>query len=709
MEVEKLKKETKEKIKKIKAEAKYLKHKDKYDKRNALLAKKGINKFYICFIIESIFLISIELIVKILLGGKALDLSLLRIITGSMVISFIINVIVNNLKFRKAILLVFNFFMVFYAWLQVGFMDFLGNFMSIGNASQGTKILAYVGDFLKSYDVKTYCLYIPFIIFVIYFVFERKITRSGFASKIDFKSVNKLFYIFLAVVALSDLFYMSINSKNLQNKYQAMSNKSLFKNPTNPGVAIKNFGTSMYLMLDIKQALLPKSVEVELLNKTNAKNSETRKLDDSKWVKLDEKEEDETFSNLNKYFMNRDITEKNEYTGLFKDKNLIMIMMESVSEAVFDEKYKNYFPTLYYLHENGITGINNYSPKNNCATGESEMTSEISLYSIETTCTANAYKNNVYNEALLSMFKNNDYYTSAYHDYDDHYYTRSVYEYNFGAEKYYGVEDLNIKYNTIYQEWPSDYEFMKKALPKFVNKEKFASYMVTVTGHTPYNMSSEYGDKYMSLFDGLNVSDATKRYLSKIKEDDLMLEYLLKALKKENKLDETVIVLFGDHYPYALSSDEYQSIASYDIKHNQDVDKTPFIIYNSATKKEKIKKYTSPMDYTPTLLNLFDIEFDPRLYMGNDIFSDKDGLVVFPDNSWQNKYGFYNSSLGAFIKTNDKKLSDEKIIEINKSVEEMRNMSNLAISSNYFDYLYKKLNKNHIDSNIESLSSDKEE
>ena len=205
-----------------------------------------------------------------------------------------------------------------------------------------------------------------------------------------------------------------------------------------------------------------------------------------------------------------------------------------------------------------------------------------------------AYKNNVYDRALLNMFKNNGYYTSTYHDYNDHYYSRSVYEKNLGAENYYSIEDFDIEFEDIYDEWPSDYEFMKKALPKFIKKDKFFSYMITVTAHTPYGVSSEYGDKYMSLFDDLKITDASKRYLSKIKEDDLMLEYLLKTLKKENKLDDTVIVLFGDHYPYALNSDEFQSLASYDIKHNQDTDKTPFIIYNSETKKEDDKKSPTP-------------------------------------------------------------------------------------------------------------------
>ena len=152
------------------------------------------------------------------------------------------------------------------------------------------------------------------------------------------------------------------------------------------------------------------------------------------------------------------------------------------------------------------------------------------------------------------------------------------------------------------------------------------------------------------------------------------MEYMLDELDRRGILDDTVIVLFGDHYPYALKQEDYAALASYDITRNQDIDKTPFIIYNSELKGEKIKKYTSPVDYAPTLLNLFDIDFDPRLYIGSDIFSNNEDIVLFPDNSWQNSYGFYNASLGKFFKNGNKKLDDDKILEINRRMEEMRNM-----------------------------------
>lgn len=648
------------------------------------------------FIIESLFIFIVEMLSKIFLKTFVFDFTILRIALSSIILAYLITIITNNMNkyVRRVILIAFNFFVVFYAWLQIGFMKFLGAFMSMGNASQGTKVTDYIFDFLGSYKWYIHLLYVPLVLFIVYIIFyEEKFTHKGYEARIK-PTLKKTIISILVFALVCGCYYSTITLKFMQSKFQSISNKMLFKYPSNPSIAIKNYGTTVYFLLDIKGTALGQDDEVYAAQAHKAKLAKTRKIDDTAFKKLVDNETDESLNALNKYFINKDIPEKNKYTGKFKNKNLVMIMMESVSQAVFSDKYKEYFPTLNKLYNEGITGVNNYSPKNNCATGESEMTSQISVYSIETTCTVNTYRNNKYPEALLSMLSKNGYYTSTYHDYSDHYYYRNTFEYNFGTQKYYSVTDLGIPYSTEYKEWPSDKTMMEKAVPKFIDEDQFASYMITVTSHTPYIYSSTYGDMYLDLFKDLDVDTATKRYLSKVKVVDTAVEYLMDELKKEGKLDDTVIVLFGDHFPYALSHDEFQSIADYDISLNQETDRTPFIIYNSKTKPEKITKITSPMDYTPTLLNLFGIDYDPRLYFGHDIFSNYTDFAVFPDNSWQAEKGFYNASKGEFVpKDANDTLSDDEIIKINNEVNDMRNMSSQAIRTDYYNYLFENLEK----------------
>ncbi len=675
--------------------SKFEKRKLKIKRQNDLLNMRGISKVFMIYLVEFIYIFLIEIIVKLILGTFAFDWTLLRIALSSLVLSFVITLFTTNLplKLRRGLLIIVDFLAIFYGWLQLGFWNFMGTFMSLGNAEQGTKVTDYIFEFLKAYPLYYHLIWILFILVILYIVFEREITKDGFEKKVRF---NVFIYDLAGLVYLALLvfmYYVTLEVGFMQNKYQPISNIELFKYPSNPSYAVRNFGTTMYFILDFKGTITGADREYgEIIDKDRDEEPETdysRNIDDTAWENLIKIEENVTMNNLNKYFINREVTPKNDYTGLFEGKNLIMIMLESISEPLFHEEFKEYFPTFYKLYSEGITGINNYSPMNNCGTGESERTSQTSLYSIETACTVNAYRTNEYRQALLYMLRKNGYYTSTYHDFNNFYYDRKTFEYKFGAIQYFNADDLGFTIKNS-RDWPSDYDFMKTALPKFIDKGKFASYMITVTAHTPYITSSKYGDKNLDLFKDTGYDMSVKRYLSKVKEADLALEYLLETLEEEGILDDTVIVLFGDHYPYALSDKNYQDIAGFDVSVNSEVDRTPFIIYNSATEPQKIEKYTSPMDYTPTLLNLFGIDYDPRYYMGNDVFSDYDDYVLFPDNSWQNAKGYYSSSKGEFIpNVETEALTDEEIIVINQEVTEKRDMSGLAIKRNYFSYLFK--------------------
>lgn len=704
-----------------KKKTKFEKREEKIKQNNRWLLSRGIHKSWTTFFLETFYIFIIELLVKILQNTLIFDYTILRIFISSCTLGLIMTIITANLpiKFRNTLLTIFNFVVALYAWLQMGFLNFLGAFISIGNAEQGTKITSYIWEFLCSYKLSYYIIYLPFIGTILYFLNERKITKDGYIKKINFKSLlhDASLFTFLAILSLG--YYATLEIDFMQNKYQTISNKSLFKYASNPALTIKNFGTTVFLGLDIKTVLsgereiIYDGVKVDPVIVPEIDKS--RNIDDTAWNELIKNEDNNTLQTLNNYFKNRIITPKNDYTGLLEGKNLIMIMMESIGEAVFMDEYKEYFPTLNKLYNEGITAQNNFSPRNNCSTGESEMTSQISLYSIETTCTVNTYKNNEYQEALSYMLRKNGYYTSAYHDYTEQYYSRDIYEYNFGNYKYYNIFDLDLGYNSIYREWPSDNDFIRSSMDKFINQDKFASYLITVTAHMPYIYKSTYSEKNIDMFENTGLSTYVKRYLSKVKELDLGLEYMLEHLEEHGKLKDTVIVLFGDHYPYGLSEKDYQTLAPYDISTPGDIDRTPFIIYNSELSPERITKYITPLDYTPTLLNLFGIDYDPRYYMGHDVFSDYTDYVVFADNSWLDGNGYYNVSKGLYTPNDEtNSISDEDIIKINTEINDMRNMSNLAIKKNYFKYLfnyfeeYQKNQSNKEDKDTENLDKEGE-
>ena len=380
-------------------------------------------------------------------------------------------------------------------------------------------------------------------------------------------------------------------------------------------------------------------------------------------------------------------------TGIFEGKNLIVVLMESVNMIAINEEE---FPTLYKLYNEGISFRNNYSPRNNCSTGNNEFTSMTSLFTINNTCTANTYRRNSYFEAIFNMFENSGYNTSSYHGYTEKYYYRNTIHKNMGSSAYYGVDKLGIKYSLTYGEWSSDIDFVKASVPNFINEDKFMAYLTTVTTHQTYNIHSEYGDMFVDEWKDTDYSMMVKRYMSKMKYLDMAMEELLNELEAAGKLEDTVIALFADHYPYGLTNKQINSVLDYNVNVNKEVDRTPMMIYNAGIEPKKIEKYTTMIDLLPTLLNLFNVEYDPRLYLGHDIFSDYDDVAIFADGSWQDEIGYYNAVSGKFIdgnKNDNLTHTNEEIVALNNTIQTAQKMSGLAIKNNYFNYLKKGLDK----------------
>ncbi len=649
-----------------------------------------------------LFLFSEELIVRLVTDIDK-SWAIFRLILSSLIISLIWNLITCylNKTIRRILNIIFAFIVSFYTLVEVGLYNYIGFYMGIGNSEQGLKTIDYISDFIKSLKPSYYILFIPFVIYLIYIIFiDKKLLKFEAvkrSKKVGAKKIIPAVSMVLLVVCFSYLYYVSLVIPFMQNKLQTEKNTSLFKLPENSNLSVSQFGVLMFGLTDLNSQIF--NIESEDLIFENNKNNKedkvtdySRVIDDTSWQMLIDNEQNRELNNLNKYFISRNITPKNDHTGIFKDKNLIVILMESVNEIALKEEY---FPTLSKIYNEGISFRNNYSPRNSCSTGNNEMTVMTSLFSINNSCTANRYKNNKYFEAIFNIFNNMGYKTTSYHSYTDQYYYRHTIHPNMGSTKFYGVKDLGMDYNPVYEEWPSDLVFFQTAMPYFINEDKFMVFMSTVTTHQTYNVPSEMGDKYLDLFKDTNYSTTTKRYLSKMTELDKALEYMLDELERNGKLEDTVIALFADHYPYGLTREQINTVLDYDVNIRQEVDRTPMVIYNASYGAEQITKYTSLLDLLPTLLNMFDADYDPRLYLGTDIMSSNVGRTVFSDGSWQDAVGFYKATSSKFTETNDEgnTYTNDELVSINQEISLRQKMSALAIQNNYFNYLEKGLEK----------------
>ena len=654
-------------------------------------------------IIYTLYIYLLEIIVKINTENSLIDWSSLRIFLSSLIIGLLLGLIMSLFKNKtyKIIGTILTFGLSLYTWIEINLYNYMGFFMGIGNAEQGTKIVDYIKDYIQAAQAISLLVIVPFILYEVYiwfldgFLKRRKLEKTSlfvFKRNTIGKKSFDLVATFIILAGLGVLYYASLDAKFMQNKYQTFKNTSLIKMSDNSNLSVSTLGLYPYAISDlIVTGFNIEEDEVSFIaeNGNNQKEEPvtdyTRIIDDSAWKRLIENEKDSTNNKLNNYFISRNITDKNDYTGMFEGKNLIVVLMESVNMIAINEEE---FPTLYKMYNEGISFRNNYTPRNNCSTGNNEMTVMTSLFTINNTCTANKYKNNVYPEAIFNIFNNAGYTTSSYHDYAEHYYSRRTIHPNMGSMKYMNVVDLKMKWSSIYEEWPSDVDFIEKATPNFIDQEHFMVFLTSVTTHQPYTVSSEFGDKNLKEFKEYNYSKPVKRYMSKMKELDKALELLLQKLEAAGKLDDTVIALFCDHYPYGLSTSQINEVLDYNVKVDKEVDRTPMVIYHHGTEPMQIEKYTSIIDLLPTLLNMFNLDYDPRLYLGTDIMSDNHGRTVFADGSWQDEVGYYSATSGKFkAKEGMTPYTSEELIKINTEINLRQKMSALAIKNNYFKYL----------------------
>ena len=360
------------------------------------------------FLIILVFTFLLEITFRIICGAQVIDVSLIRIFLGLIFVSLIISFILSwtNKTCSKVLIIIIGLVFTIYAFLQLGFNNFIGVYMSFNTSSQLGAVTSYVKEFLLSFLGKFYFIFIPFVLLILYYIFLDKYTERKFSKKFMLKSRIKYepgirtISTVLALFAIGFVYNETLTVKFMQNELQTVSNEELFQYPSVPSLAINEFGIIGFGFLDIKSLYVdPPDTYIFDATDDNISYDTNRTFDDTLWEKLISEESNTILNNTNNYLINNTITDYNEYTGLFEGKNLIVIMMESVNEIFINPEL---YPNFYKMYSEGISFSNNYSPRNSCATGNNEFSAMTGLYSIQNNCTANVYRDNTYSTSIFN-------------------------------------------------------------------------------------------------------------------------------------------------------------------------------------------------------------------------------------------------------------------------------------------------------------------
>lgn len=353
------------------------------------------------------------------------------------------------------------------------------------------------------------------------------------------------------------------------------------------------------------------------------------------FLKPTEKEDPEELAFLEEVYGELTNHNTNDYTGIFKGKNIIFLQLEGLDSWLLNEEDT---PTLYSMLNHSIVFENHYSYYNG---GGSTFNSELAVNTgfitpISYTKNAYTFNTNLYENSLPKLFKELGYGTNAFHMNTGEYYSRELNYKNWGYDAYYGLMDDDSYTDVSYEldrELILNETFYEKM---FLGDEPFMHYLITYTPHTPFRLDSEMGSLLAKeLYDTGEVPELSEEECARVfaAETDYMVELLLKALKDNGLLENTVIVAFADHYLYTLN--DKTILEQYKDTSNNLINRTPFFIWSSDLEKVTVEKVNSQIDILPTVLNLFGIEYTEEFYIGNDIFDeDYSGYAFFSDYSW---------------------------------------------------------------------------
>ena len=364
---------------------------------------------------------------------------------------------------------------------------------------------------------------------------------------------------------------------------------------------------------------------------------------------------------LSAFLSTREPSLQNEYTGIFRGKNLIMICAESYCDAFVRPELT---PTLWRLSRNGFYFSDFYQP----SWGGSTTTGELSFVEgLDSTAGDEAVTNIADHNHYFSMgnqLQRLGYFSLAFHNGSYTFYHRERTHENLGYDAYFAsghhIEDF------CGQGYPTDTQMIEGTLPAYIGHQPFSIYYMTVSGHAPYEKNSYFVRHYydqVNAIVGDEYYEKTKYYICYQMELESALTSLVKGLEDAGIADDTVIVLVGDHYPYGLGNGRtWHNDRDYidDLIKEDDVlywneDKNGLIIWSGCLENSlkgmscEISEPVSSLDILPTVSNLFGVEFDSRLLPGRDVFAENTEPFVFWNNlSWITKDGKYDSRKKVF-------------------------------------------------------------
>ena len=382
----------------------------------------------------------------------------------------------------------------------------------------------------------------------------------------------------------------------------------------------------------------------------------------------------------------------NEYTDIFEGKNIIAIHAESIQQFTMDTYIngEELTPNLNKLAREGLYFSNFYAQESVGTSSDSEFTYSSSLMPASSGTVAINYWDRDYT-TIQSMLKDKGYFTFSMHGNNGSYWNRMNLHNALGYDKFYNYS-TDFEIDETIGLGLSDKSFFSQAVPKIKEiaqeNENFYGTLIMLTNHTPFTDIERVSDfevdfKYKQYNEETGLYEEVTRsflegtklgsYFKSVHYADEAIGQLMSDLDEEGLLDDTVIVIYGDH-DAKVKEEEYEYYFNYNPFTDEVLDeddegyvpvdgfyynvnrKVPFIIWSkdAGYEAQEITKVMGMYDVQPTLGNMFG--FENKFALGHDIFSfaeDEENTVIFPNGNFITDTIYYDSQKDMYFDLTD--------------------------------------------------------
>lgn len=493
-------------------------------------------------------------------------------------------------KRKYTVLMIVYIIMSILLYANVVYYRFFSDFITLPTVTQ-TQNFGDLGgsviSLLKAYDI----LFFIDVIFIVYLRYSRKVQKQlkGIGYRKTVSIVTLAILISSANLALAEVDRPQLLSRGFDRSY-----------------IVKYLGMYNYTIYDAV--------------KTLEASSERAKADSDDIVEVVNYTKGNYASPNEKYF------------GIAKDMNVIYLHLESIQSFLIDYKLngEEVTPFLNSLtkDKNFLYFDNFYHQTAQGKTSDAEFMLDNSLYGLPQGSAFITKGQNTY-QAAPNILKDKGYTSAVFHGNSGTFWNRNVIYNQFGYDKFF---DASF-YDTSDEKQMAEYGLMDK--PFFEQSKSlletlpqpFYTKFITVTHHFPYKLDPE-----LATIEKATTGDSSvDNYFQTARYADEALAEFFNYLKETGLYENTMIVMYGDHYGISDNHNKAMSeLIGQEVTPvvNADLQRVPLLIYAPGMEGGVNHTYGGQVDLLPTVLHLLGVETQDYIHFGTDLLSEEHQQIV---------------------------------------------------------------------------------